>query len=90
MEFTSQNNFLSSINPNCKKTGFKNEATTVEFSSSNSFGTNIIQFLCSTPYNLEQNTWDEVKVVAYLPEINYLSKTYPSGYLKRLYPPPKA
>ncbi len=90
MKFTSQNNFLSSVNPNCKRFDFNKAPATSKDASSKSDENHIIKYICSTPYNLEQNTWDEVKVVAYLPEINYLNKTYPSGYLKRLYPPPKA
>lgn len=90
MEFASQNNFLSSINPNCKKILFHNDKIPAEYTSTNSDAIHVIQYLCSAPYNLELGSWNNVVQATYLPEINYRTRTFSSGYSKKLYPPPKA
>ncbi len=90
MEFASQNNFLSPINPNCKKILFQNDKTTAEYSSINSEAIHIIKYLCSAPYNLDLVSWDNIASATYLPKINYRTVSFSSGYSKKLYPPPKA
>lgn len=89
IEFASENNFASNINPNCKKLQFKNTTSTSDFSSENPDTTHIINYLCSTPYNLELFVWEELSVSSYQQKISYRAATFASTYPKRLYPPPK-
>lgn len=89
LEFTSENNFVSHVNPNCKKIQFKNTKSIFEYSLGNSKTTHSINYMCSAPYNIELFTWEDTIIANYHQKISYRVATLSSDYSKKLYPPPK-
>ncbi len=90
IEFASESNFISHVNPNCKKLQFKITKSFSEYSSENPDATHTINYLCSAPYNLDLFAWEDLIISNYQQRISYRAATFSLDHSKKLYPPPKA
>ncbi|WP_034921819.1 hypothetical protein [Gillisia sp. CAL575] len=89
IEFATETNFVSHINPHCKKIKPPSTNTTTQFTILNSDINHTFQYVCATPYNLEISNWDNLFQPKYLQKIDYKISTIPSDYFNNQYPPPK-
>lgn len=89
IEFATETNFVSHINPHCKKIKLQSTNAPAQYSLLKSDINHTFQYVCATPYNLELSNWDNLLQPKYLPKIDYRISTIPSDYFNNLYPPPK-
>ncbi|RKS53375.1 hypothetical protein BC962_1625 [Gillisia mitskevichiae] len=89
IEFTFENDFISHVNPNCKKSQFNDSNSTSNLSLENQQPIHLLNYLCSAPYNLELFTWEDLIILDYQQSISYRVISFSSNYPKKLYPPPK-
>ena len=89
IEFATETNFVSHINPHCKKFKLPPSNATAQYSILNSDINHSFQYVCAAPYNLEISHWDNLFQQKYLPKIDYRISTIPSDYNHNHYPPPK-